>query len=137
MYGYNYEVHFGIELFDDCKTYQEFSVRLKSRFPTSRPEKIEPIIFDLKSFWEEINYGLQYRGDNSSGLILTNQKQVEVEAEQKVYTDFLREFISDNSQIFTYPDETGIPGYPVFWEYRFIVFNDRNQCLFIYGSSSD
>src|SRR5689334_2355162 len=129
MYGYNYEVHFGIELFNNCKEYEDFSNRLKSIFPTSQPASVKLVPLDLQSFWEAINYGLQYRGDDVSGLKLTDKKQERVSSEQKIYIDFLQEFISETAQIFAYPDETGIPGYPVYWDYRFVLFNKKDQCL--------
>jgi hypothetical protein len=137
MVGYNYEVCFGIELFDNCDSYDTLQVNLKSIFPNSQPEHTQPIEVNREIFWEEITYGLDFRGGGSVSLILDDIDKQKVKKEQTEYTSFLKHFITPESKIFSYPDSRGIPGYPVFWEYRFIIFNETGQCLFTFGSSSD
>ncbi len=137
MYGYNYEVCFGVELFENCASYDVFKTNLKESFPKSNPETTTPIQFDKSFFWEEIEYGLNYRGDNSAGLILKETDKPKVEELQQKYVAFLKEFITESTEILSYPNDVGLPGYPVFWDYRFILFNEKDQCLFIYGSASD
>ena len=137
MYGYNFEVCFGIELFDDCTSYESFKTKLKKTFPDSTPENVIAVEVDSLSFWEEINHCLNHRGDRSEGYWLDNNNQEQIESEQKKYTDYLATFVSDNAKIFAYPDEKGIPGYSVYWDYRFIIFGEKGSCLFIYGSASD
>jgi hypothetical protein len=62
---------------------------------------------------------------------------MQIEIEQKKYTDFLNDFLSDGAKIFRYPDEKGIPGYPVWWDYRYLIFEEKSKCIFTYGSASD
>jgi len=57
--------------------------------------------------------------------------------EQEKYKSIINDYINQNTKIYYYADEQGIPGYPVWWDFRFIVFVDDGNCLFIYGSASD
>ena len=137
MYGYNYQVTFGIDIFENCTNLDEFKINLKKRFPESRPEIANFILYNVEDFWDEINLGLNYRGDSAAGLTLDEKANEKLEKLQLSYKDFLRQFINENTKIFSYPDEEGIPGYPVYWDYRFVVQTDNDKCIFIYGSSSD
>jgi hypothetical protein len=137
MYGYNYQVTFGIDIFENCTNLDEFKINLKKRFPYSRPENANLILYNVEDFWNEINFGLNYRGDSAAGLRLDEKENEKLEKLQLSYKDFLRQFINENTKIFSYPDEEGIPGYPVYWDYRFVVQTDNDKCIFIYGSSSD
>ena len=137
MYGNNYQVTFGIDIFENCINIDDFIIRLRERFPHSKPENTKLIPFNVEHFWDEINFGLTYRGDGISGLKLDKKKNEELEKLQLAYKDLLKQFINENTKIYSYPDDEGIPGYPVYWDYRFIIQNDHDKCLFIYGSSSD
>ncbi len=137
MYGYNYQVTFGIEIFENCINLDQLKVSLKKRFPDSRPEIANLIRVDYTEFWNQVNFGLNYRGDSSAGLTLTEKKQEKLGKIQTAYTDLLGQFISENTIIYSYPDEEGIPGYPVYWDYRFVIQTDKGKFLFVYGSSSD
>lgn len=137
MYGYNYQVTFGIEIFENCTNVEEFKINLKKRFPSSRPEIANLIPFAAADFWDEVNSGLNYRGDSTAGLNLDEKKSEKLEKLQLAYKDFLRQFMNENTKIFSYPDEKGIPGYPVYWDYRFVMQTDNDKYVFIYGSSSD
>src|SRR5438552_2932522 len=109
MYGVNYEVCFGVEIFDDCSTIENFKLRLKEKFPFSYPEKIDLISFTMKDFWKEINYGLDYRGGNSVGLFLNNEDENRLQMHQVIYKDFINQFLNGGSKIYSYPDMDGIP----------------------------
>jgi len=137
MYGYNYQVTFGIDIFENCTNLDEFKINLKNRFPDSKPELANLILCDIADFWDEINFGLNYRGDSVAGLTLDEKKSEKLEILQLAYKDLLRQFINEKTKIYSYPDEEGIPGYPVYWDYRFVMKTDDDKCLFIYGSSSD
>ncbi|MDR3669023.1 MAG: hypothetical protein P4L35_19510 [Ignavibacteriaceae bacterium] len=68
---------------------------------------------------------------------MDSKRQKEFEVLEKEYKDFISHHITDETKIYSYPDVAGIPGYPVFWDYRFIVQSGNQTWLFIYGSSSD
>jgi len=137
MYGHNFEVTFGIEIFDECNNYVDLISKFKTRFPEALPEFQSPIPCDLDSLIEDIVSCFDYRGDNAAGLILTEEASQQIKIEQSKYLDFIRAFSAGAVTAFSYPDQTGIPGYPVWWDFRFILFNEKMQCLFTYGAASD
>jgi hypothetical protein len=91
----------------------------------------------ISDLCEEIDFRLSYRSDNSAGVRLTEDKQKQFELLQKKYKEYIAQHIDHMTQIYSYPDETGIPGYLVFWNYRFILLSKKGSSLFIYGSASD
>ena len=137
MYGYNYEVTYGVDLFENCSTEEEFKARLKQSYPQSKPEGVPLIPLTADDFWEEINFGLIYRGDRSAGLQLDENGQKIFDELQRQYKDFIYQHIDHEAKLYSYPDDTGIPGYPVFWDYRLVIQSPFNRYLFIYASSSD
>jgi len=137
MSGHNYQVTFGVDIFDNCITTDDFKRKLKQTYPNSRPESIDLIQFDKTDFWEEIDYGMTYCGDNTAGLKLSSKKEEQLLTEQSNFKVFIDRFISNKTEIYSYPDEEGIPGYAVYWEFAFIVINMDRPSLFIYGSASD
>ena len=138
MYGYNYEVKLGAELFEDCTTLQEGLQNIKKSFPNSNPESINPVQISEEDFWKTINETFDYRGESPGVALILNVKQEEeLKSKQKKYKNFITQFIDETSKIYNYQFMEGIPGYPVFWEYCFVVICNNKTCLFIYGSSSD
>lgn len=136
LYGYNYQVTLGVELFENCQDMNSFKDALKARLPDTRPHAVSPVPISEADFLEEIELGLTYRGDEHAGLKLTPKKQEKFDQLQKDYKDFLSSYIHPETKFYIYPDETGIPGYPVFWDYRFIIASG-GTFLLVYGSSSD
>lgn len=137
MYGYNFEVAFGIETFSECNDYDQFVRNFQALFPKATPQKVIPISFTEQEFWEDLNYCLKYRGDSVAGLELNTVDGEAVDFLQLQYKNFIKTYLTQGSQIFAYPDQVGIPGYPVFWDYRYIIFKGDGKALFTYGSSSD
>jgi hypothetical protein len=137
MYGYNFEVNFGIECFENCNSIDDFKIKLRKAFPETRPEEAPFFEVDSASFWQNLNECLTYRGDKSEDYYLGDENKLQIELEQNKYTDFLKKFLSNNSKIYEYADERGIPGYPVWWDFRYFIFGENDLCIFIYGSASD
>ena len=137
MYGYNYQTTFGINTFQECSSIKEAMLQLKKTYPSSNAESISPVLFELEDFWDEINYGLSYRGDRHAGLPLNEKKEMQLEKVQLEYKNLISQFIHHNTKIYSYPDEKGIPGYEVYWGYRFLLLSSNGTCAFIYASASD
>lgn len=137
MYGYNYQVEFGIDVFDRCYSIADFKRQLKGKYPDAQPEDTSLVMISEQDMWVEINYGLDYRGDGGAGLSLDAVQQVKVDELQKQYRDFIHSFIDAQTILYIYPDMKGIPGYPVWWDYRFVLQANDHTFVFIYGSSSD
>jgi hypothetical protein len=137
MYGHNYQVKFGVDLFQECPDLEEFKIRLKKKYPRTKPESVALITMTISDFWDEIDVGFTYRGDDAAGLNLSKKEEENLEILQKEYKDLTAKYIVDAKSILSYPDETGIPGYPVYWDYRFILQLRDDTFLFIYASASD
>ena len=62
--------------------------------------------------------------------------------EQELLPAFWRELAAliayDEAELHEYPDETGLPGYRVFWFFAYVLHDrTRRRCVVITGSSSD
>jgi hypothetical protein len=137
MYGHNYQVTFGLHIFENCYNLDDFKREVKQNYKDSRPEEVQPIPLTEADLWEDINFALNYRGDSGAGLSLSGGKEKMLKVEQDKYKTFIKQFINKEIGIYSYPDEEGIPAYSVFWDFRFIVFTNDNKCLFIFGAASD
>lgn len=137
MYGYNYQITLGIEAFDDCSTFELFFQKLKLLFPDTQPGKAELILLHEDDLNEEINFGFAYRGDEHSGLELNDSQEKELLVLQQKYRELISRCITPGTMIYSYTSEEGIPGYPVYWGYTFILLNKEGTSLLVYGSASD
>ncbi len=122
MYGYNYQVTFGLEILENCSNLDDFKNELKRLYKDSRPEKIQPIRITESDFWEGIDYALNYRGDSNAGLSLSENQEGDLEKEKAKYKAFIQQCIDKETEIFSYPDEEGIPAYAVFWDFEVVRF---------------
>lgn len=135
MRGLNYQTTFGIEIFEDCKDFANFIIRLKNKYPESKPEPITISSINESTFWTEINYAFDYRGDHTAGLKLNESKTKTLQAAQDEYKRFIKFHLDKHTKLYSYNGE-GIPGYPVYWEY-YLIIECQDKFIFIYGSSSD
>src|SRR5689334_23503362 len=112
MYGYNFEVTFGIEIFENCYSYDDFTIQLKNVYPETTPHEISPVIISKEELWKNLVECLDYRGDHGAGLFLDQVQENALKNEQAKYLQFIEKFLSQSIHIYSYPDEKGIPGYP-------------------------
>lgn len=137
MHGYNYEVSLGVDLLEKCNTLEDFYSQLKLIHKDIKPEASQLATFNEADFWEEVNFGFTFRGDETAGLALSPEEEKALTREQAEYKSFIQKFLSDDTKIYSYPNEEGIPFYMVYWGYAFILLNDDRPSLFIYGAASD
>jgi len=138
MYGLNYEVTLGIEILEDCVSFEDINYVIKMKFPKTTIESITFIPVTEQDFWDDINEKFDYRGDGiGSYLKLTTEKETALKLKQNDLRKFISKYIIKDTNIYSYPFLEGIPGYPVYWEYSFVLLNPSGNSLFIYGSSSD
>jgi hypothetical protein len=138
MYGLNYEVTLGIEIFDSCFSLSDVNNAIKRTFSNSNLEEIEPVAVSVEDFWKDINDKFDYRGnDNGSYLKLNEQQERELKRKQNEIKHFVAQYIVNSTKVYSYPFLEGIPGYPVFWEFAFALLNVDGNCVFFFGSSSD
>lgn len=137
MYGYNYEVSFGIDIFENCRTLEDFYSQLKLTYKDLKPETSQLVSFTETGFWEEVDFGFAFRGDSDAGLTLSAEKDEALRQEQTKFKDYVQRFLSDKTKIYSYPGEEGIPFYVVYWGYAFILLNDDKPSLFVFAAASD
>lgn len=137
LYGYNYEVEIEVRLLENCATIDEFPAALKAIFPDARPESNALVPMTPDDFWAGIEFALNYRGDDVAGVVVAGKKIEQFTVLKQTLFDLLRERINAESKIFSYPDLMGIPGYPVWWDFRFVIFSNNADAIFIFGAASD
>ncbi|MGY3087641.1 hypothetical protein ACVWYF_000667 [Hymenobacter sp. UYAg731] len=137
MHGHNCEVHFGIEVLDNCMTIGEACRKLSVKYSDTRIYEVKPRLIDEPYLWDSIGYGFAYRGDDAAGLKLTGKQEKSLSLEVKKYELLIRQYLTKTTELFSYPDESGVPYVFVFWGYSFILFNVNEKPLFIYSLSSD
>src|SRR4051812_45963008 len=54
MYGGNYEVTLGIEIFDNCFSLLDVNNAIKNTFPNSNPEEVEPVLISVEELWKDV-----------------------------------------------------------------------------------
>lgn len=136
MYGHNFEVCIGIDIFHGTTT-EDFEKSIQEKYPKTNPHLYPLIPISKNELLEDIQDKLNFRGDDTAGLTLTKEKEIKLKALQTEYLDYIEQFINEQTTCFCYPDPEGIPGYPVFWDYQYVLFSNRSQILLVYGSSSD
>ncbi|GAA3965987.1 hypothetical protein [Hymenobacter antarcticus] len=137
MYGYNYEVHFEVQVLDNCETIDEVCRKLSVKYTDDRFCKVYPKLTNELHLWESISYGFAYRGDDAAGLKLTGEKEELLLIEEKKVELFIQQYLTNTTEIFNYPDESDMPYVFLFWGYSFILFNINGKSLFINGISID
>lgn len=137
MYGYNYQVTFGVVRLPNCNDLNDCKNKIVSTFENANPDEYEIKPVFLKDFWEEVDFGFNYKGDEVAGLKLSEENEEKLKSLILKYKVWINAYISPKSQFYFYPSYKGIPGCPIFWGYRFIIINNDKESLFIYGSSED
>lgn len=135
LFGQNYQVHIGGVLLGQCDSINSCINALKVTFSISYEPQIEDTT--LETVLSEIDSGFGYRGDSGAGFQLSATEEESLGQLTKQYKNFLSNYISTNSEFYRYKNDEGIPGYPVFWDYRFIIHNRNAESIFLYASSSD
>ncbi|MFD6393162.1 hypothetical protein [Nocardia sp. NPDC060259] len=134
MYGLNYSPTFGLLRLPAGLSLEAAEAAVVLTYPHARFDK--PILSDAETLWDEVDYGFRYRGDYGSGLTLSVDEETRLQAVQERYRDLARGFIGPGSVIYT-GGFAGLPGYPVFWDFRYIVLNYDRHGLLLVGSASD
>jgi len=135
MYGHNYQVTFGLDILEHCQSIEEAKAQVQQKYPAANMENIQQI--DEQDIWKNVEYAFSYRGDAGAGLELLPEEEKQIEILQKRYTAFLKQFLMKTTSLYWIVDACGIPGYPVFWEYRYLCVNNTGKSLFVYASASD
>jgi hypothetical protein len=137
MYGRNFEVHIGTDLFEG-NSEEDFFLSVKRTYPEIKTEYMLPLVeTNAEAMLIDIRDKFSYRGDEHAGLRLSEEKQAELQRLQSAYIDFLKQQLNSNSKCFKCCyEEFGLPGDPVFWEYCYVLFSG-NTITFTHGCASD
>jgi len=55
MLGYNYQITFGVDFFENCSTLESFKTKLKETHEDSQPDAKIPVPVTTEEFWIEID----------------------------------------------------------------------------------
>lgn len=143
MYGLNYAASFGYCVLPPGKARDVAQAAIVRAYPDASPRPLRPAT--AEDLWENIRYAFDYRGDFAaghtrpvaSGLHLDPAAEASLRATQQRYRRFVEKFIAADSTIYSCPNYDGLPCYPVFWEFQFVVLNENTEGLFLYGAASD
>ncbi|MFQ6395635.1 hypothetical protein ACLMAJ_19495 [Nocardia sp. KC 131] len=134
MHGLNYAPSFGLLRLPAGLSLGAAQAAVIATYPQATFPN--PILSDVDTLWDEIDYGFHYRGDTGSGLTLSLAEETRLQDLQERYRNFARSSIGPGSVIYT-GGFAGLPGYPVFWDFRYIVLNEDRNGLLLFGSASD
>lgn len=136
MYGLNYATTFRLLPLPAGTSLKGAEAAIVGVYP--KAELTGPTPADAATVWEEIGYAFDYRGDiaHGSGLELTDDQEIELRELQDRYRDYVRGFIGPESTIYT-GGCRGLPGYPVFWGFCFLLLNADREGLLLFGDASD
>jgi hypothetical protein len=136
MYGHNYEVYFGIDIFEG-ESVDDFERCLKKRHPNVSIDSIEPVIIIVEDLIMDVRKKFDYRGDFASGLELTSENEGKLRNLQEKYFEYISGFFHNEMKCYSYQYLEGIPGDYAFWDFRYVLYLNNNRILFLYGTASD
>ena len=131
MYGHNYVAGFKFHIFNNCNNELDFINEVKANCSEFSNERGYKILHNANDFWDAINYGLNYRGDEAAGLSLSPAEEKELQDVQNDYKKFIKDYIKEDTQIYTSANGQG-----VFWGYNLFIKN-RDKSLHISAFADD
>jgi|GEM_PF-5906670 len=130
-FGYNYEITLGFEEYSPCITKEDFLIKLKASYPEIKTEQLNFLPSTKKEFWQIIDTTLLYEGDLDPGS-MDKIKPLVLEFKKAISS-----VIPLSSEFHQGYLPKGVPGYPVWWDFSFMIDTKSGSYLFIYGSASD
>ena len=61
MSGYNYGVHFGISILENCEAIDEIKGKLSLKYSDDRFKSLQPKPVNELDLWSDVKYGFKYR----------------------------------------------------------------------------
>ena len=125
MYGYNYQVTFGWLRLEGCHNQKDCLLEIKKNL---RDSVIESFIEKTENeLWEEVEFGLNSRGDETAGLELDQSQEVAVSGVQAKYRTAISKYLVERTEILSLRSFDGIPGYPVYWDFNNVLVNQSGN----------
>ncbi|WP_143195230.1 hypothetical protein [Archangium sp. Cb G35] len=138
--GYNYSVTLDVKALDLPGEELPLIEVMRTCYPESRPHLSKVRRVSLEELKTDVDACLRYEGDESSGPRFTAARREKLERELlPAFWRALAELIPyEEAELHDYPDETGLPGYSVYWFFAYVLHDRmRRRCVVITGSSSD
>jgi hypothetical protein len=130
-FGYNYEITLGFDEFLPCTTWEEFFTKLKDNYPAVDIQKLHFLPATEMEFWKTIDETLLAEGDlKPAGLEKVRSLVFELK-------QALSALIPPASKFYYSNLPEGLPGYPVWWDFSFVIETTSDVWFFVYGSASD
>jgi len=136
MTGLNYVTTFGFDELGAAYNLEDLKKLIVAKFPEMQDHLHSIVAVDEDNLWDEIQYALDYRGDYGAGMQLSYQKEEFLAEIQSDFKNRLAPYINTARCIYAYMSCEGLPLYPVFWGFCFIIGNYTNWQI-VYGASSD
>lgn len=130
-FGYNYEITLGFEQYSPCTTWEDFLANLLAAYPAVNTEQLNFLPSTEKEFWRIIDDTLLFQGDMTADSLNKVQPLV------SDFKQAISPLIPETVKFYHSYLPNGIPGYPVWWDFSFVIDTKAGSFLFIYGSASD
>jgi hypothetical protein len=137
LYGGNYQVTLTVEDLADVQNQETIRRSLRILYPGNDFGGEMQIQTD-DEFKKEVLLCLLYPGDTGAGPMFTPQRQAKIEDEliPAFWLELDRNY--PDRKIWKYGQFDGLPGYPVFWDFVYIITKaDCSAGLLFSGAASD
>ncbi len=140
LYGINYHVTLSANVASLPNDSLPVIETMATIHPKSKPGKAETTIVSIADFKSDVTDCLTYEGDSSSGPQFSPQNRLKLN--EMLIPDLWREIAQftpfEESDILSYNNDTGLPGYYVFWFFAYLIHcPSKRRCLILTGMSSD
>jgi hypothetical protein len=136
-HGFNYQLTLGFEMYSSCTEWEVFVQELLVSFPKVRREQLNFLPSTEMEFWQTIDTTLLYEKHAADDYAL---KPGSIDKIRPLVDDFkqaISSLISPGSDFYHCDLPEGIPGYPVWWDFCFVIDTKSHGFCFVYGSASD
>jgi hypothetical protein len=139
MEGFNYEVSFHFDLFEHISDLNLIKDKIKTLYPKADPAFDSLTLTDYSDLNKAVNDCFDYRGDYGAGLELNEKEEKELKVKILEFWNAFDSLIGkDNTDFYIYPNETGLSIYPVWWDFEYLIVDNKNQNSYLfYGAASD
>lgn len=139
MEGFNYEVSLHFDIFEHIADLDLIKNKIKILYPKADPKFESLTLTDYSDLNKTVNGCFDYRGDFGAGFELNEKEEKELKAKISEFWNAFDSLIAkDNSDFYIYPNETGLPIYPVWWDFEYLIIDNKNQNTYLfYGAASD
>ncbi|WP_243345978.1 hypothetical protein [Parabacteroides sp. FAFU027] len=139
MEGFNYEVSLHFDLFEQVIDLGLIKDKIKTLYPKAYPDFDSLTLTDYGDLKIVVSDCFDYRVDSGAGLELNEKEEKELKLETLEFWNAFDGFIAkDNTDFYIYPNETGLSIYPVWWDFEYLIIDNKNQnSVLFYGAASD